>query len=213
MGVFKNLWCGLRGVLTEEQLALKSEQERLSKEIERLLLEREQELHPKATEAKAADGTLSITDWNHAYVKDLRSRFPQELTIDKTDAEVVQLFVDRYNHEHVEPKLEVLHSGIDPDGRIKMKLDWNEAFINLLRERGVKGDTDEKMIENYLAMMTRKVDAELFDEDEGDVPPPGALPGEREIERELENMDPEVVRRLEKTLRRRAQLKSPRKRA
>lgn len=167
---------------------------------------------PKASETKDAEGRLSVTGYNSAYVRDLRNRLPTELTSSKTDAEVVQLWVDRYNHEHVVPKLEVLHSGIEPDGRIKMKLEWNDAFIRLLQERGITGDTEEKMIENYLAMMTRKVDAELFDEEEGPKAAP-PLPDEHDIERELENMDPEVVRRLEKTLRRRAQLKSPRKRS
>lgn len=170
------------------------------------------EIHePKATETKDENGTLTVTQWNHAYAEAKRTSMPPELTVGKTDDEIVQLWVDRYNHEHVEPKLEVVHSGIDKMGRIKMKLEWNDAFIRLLQEQGIVGDTEEKMIENYLALMTRKVDAELFDEEEG----PKAsreLPNESDIERELENMDPEVVKRLEKTLRRRAQLKSPRKR-
>jgi hypothetical protein len=178
--------------------------------VKQLLEEAEQRLknleEPRATETKQPDGTLEVTGWNHAYVRDLRTRLPSDLTNGKTDSEVVQLWVDRYNHEHVEPKLEVLHSGIEADGRIKMKLEWNTAFVRLLQERGIAGDTEEKMVENYLAMMTRKVDADLYEEGEGEALTPNPrLPEEHEIERELEGMDPEVVRRMEKVIRRRAQ--------
>lgn len=177
-------------------------------EVQKVIDERLKALEePKATETKLPDGTLEVTGWNHAYVRDLRTRLPSDLTESKTDSEVVQLWVDRYNHEHVEPKLEVLHSGIEADGRIKMKLEWNSAFIRQLQERGIAGDTEEKMVENYLAMMTRKVDADVFDEAEGEpgAPSGARLPEEHEIERELENMDPEMVRRMEKVIRRRSQ--------
>jgi len=187
-----------------------------SKELQKKLDEVDRRLaeldEPHVIELKDADGKLRVSSWNHAYVRDLRTRLPPELTASATDTEVVQLWVDRYNHEHEDPKLNVLHAGIESDGRIKMKLDWNDAFIRLLQERGIQGETEEKMIENYLAMMTRKVDAELFDEEEGEAAPRPVIPDEHDIERELQDMDPEVVRRLEKAIRRRAQLKTPRKR-
>jgi len=169
---------------------------------------------PWAVEVKDSHGQLSIKDCNAAYVRDLRARLPEELTSAATNDEVIKLWTDRYNHEKIEPKLEVVHSGILPDGRIKMQLEWNDAFIRQLQERGIQGETEEKMVENYLAAMTRKVDADMYDDEEGaDRPAAPMLPDEHDIERELQNMDPEVVRRLERTIRRRSQLKSPRKRS
>jgi hypothetical protein len=160
---------------------------------------------PWAVERKDDVGSLQILDYNHAYVKDLRSRLPEELVQTANDAEVIQLWVDRYNHERVEPRLEVIHSGIDQEGRIRMKLDWNHTFIRLLQERGIPGETEEEMVENYLSMMTRQsqMDAIMGEMNDGQPQPPE--PSEEDIEGVLNTMDPETLRRLERTIRRRAQ--------
>lgn len=159
---------------------------------------------PWAIEKHDASGSLMILDYNHAYLKDIRSRLPDEMISSMSNQQVIQLWIDRYNHEHVEPKLEVVHAGIDEHGQIKMKLDWNHMFIKLLKRQGVPGETEEEMVENYLMMVTRDQREDAIAEDMVDALPGGA-PDEADIDTVLDTMDPAMVRRLEKTIRRRAQ--------
>lgn len=102
------------------------------------------------------DGKITVRDYNKAFVGQLREKHG-DLTDGKSDAEIVKLFHDRENIEHEEPRLEVLHAGIDEDGIVKMKLDWNQSFIRHLRENGIVGETDEEAIEIYLMMLSRDV--------------------------------------------------------
>lgn len=181
-----------------------------------IALELEANSVPKATEVKDDNGMLTVTDWNHAYAQAKRALLPPEISGAMTDDEVVKTWVERYNYEHEAPRFVMVHSTIDAENRITMKFDWNDAFIRQLQRLGIKGDTEEKMIENYLAMKKGRIDAEFLDEDEvdGDEQPAaeGKPPSEEEIERELDNMDPETLRRLSRTIRRRSQPKGPRKR-
>jgi hypothetical protein len=110
---------------------------------------------PWAAERKV-DGMLVIDDYNQAYPAYLRTILPQDLTSGLTDDDVIGLWVDRYNREHAEPRLEVVHAGIDSSGKIKMKLDWNNAFIQQLYAQGIEGDTEEEMVEQYLTMVTHQ---------------------------------------------------------
>lgn len=170
---------------------------------------------PWAVERKDETGALSIPNYNHAYVRDLRARLPEELTQTATNAEVIQLWIDRYNHERVEPRLEVVHAGVDQDGRIRMKLDWNQTFIRMLQERGIQGESDEEMVETYLSMVTRNNQYE--DDGLGEMAneqPQSTEPSEDDIEGILNTMDPDTLRKLERSVRRRAQTRgSSRKRS
>lgn len=100
---------------------------------------------------------LVVKNFNNAFVEQLKTELG-DLTDDKTDAEIVQLFGDRENIEHEEPRLEVLHFGVDEDGRVKMSLDWNTAFIKHLKAHGINAPTEEEAVEIYLMLLQRQVD-------------------------------------------------------
>lgn len=103
------------------------------------------------------DGKLVIEDYNRAFVDKLRNDLG-DLTLGKTDAQVVKLYLDRENLEHEEPKLTVEHMGIDKTGKIKMKLDWNQAFIRLLRDKaGIVSENEEEAIQAYLLRLSMDV--------------------------------------------------------
>lgn len=123
----------------------------------------EEDLTPRANVSYVA-GKLYVKDYNKAFVDDLRVKLGAELTDDKTDEEIVNLFVSRENIEQEEPYLNVVHSGIDADGRIKMKLDWNHSFINLLKKNGITGENDEEAIHRYLLLLTHNKMDELVGE-------------------------------------------------
>jgi len=107
-------------------------------------------------DVRYVDGKMSLKDYNKSFVEQLRHKHGS-LTIDKDDAAVIKLFTDRENIEHEEPKLEVKHTGIEEDGRVKMELDWNPAFIRHLAENGIIAETEDEAIQKYLAMLTHQV--------------------------------------------------------
>lgn len=101
-----------------------------------------------------SDGKLEVVDYNAAFVKKLRSQFGDLVNDETSDADVVKLYVDRENIDREEPRLEVLHLGIEEDGQLKIKLDWNKAFIDHLRKNGITGETEDEAIKEYLSRLT-----------------------------------------------------------
>jgi hypothetical protein len=107
---------------------------------------------------------VKVRSYNQSFVDDLKSRMG-DLIDGKTDDEIVKLFSDRENLELEEPRLDVLHSGISDDGRIKMKLDWNQAFIRHLADNGIIAETEEEAIEMYLSLLVSNRKNEISNED------------------------------------------------
>jgi hypothetical protein len=102
-------------------------------------------------------GKLVVKSHNKAWIDKLRWDLG-DLTFGKSDDEVVKLYVDRENLEHEEPRLTVDHMGIDENGKIKMKLDWNQAFIKLLRDKaGIVAESEEEAVQAYMLRLTMDV--------------------------------------------------------
>jgi hypothetical protein len=104
-------------------------------------------------DVRFVNGKMSVEDHNDAFTENLRSRLG-DLTTDKTDEQVIDLFVGRENIQYEEPYLDVKHSGIDEDGRVKMEMDWNTAFIRHLKENGIEAETEEEAVQKYLSLLT-----------------------------------------------------------
>jgi hypothetical protein len=96
---------------------------------------------------------LLVKGFNKAFVDEQRNK-QGDLCDGKTDKEIVNLFVDRENVEREDPKLDIIHMGIEADGKIKVKLDWNRAFIRHLQENGISGETEDEAIQAYLQLLT-----------------------------------------------------------
>ena len=112
----------------------------------------EPEPEPSQAEFSLVNGKLVIKKYNIAFVTELRQKLG-DLSDGKTDSEIVELYLSRENLEREEPKLDVQHFGMDEAGAVKMKLDWNRAFINHLRENGITGETEEEAVEMYLQLL------------------------------------------------------------
>lgn len=160
---------------------------------------------------KTVDNKLVVSDYNAAFVNQLRSQLQPEMIEMKTDAEVVQLWLDRYNYEHETPKLEVIHGEVENDGRVNIKLEWNDAFIRMLRSAGIEGSSEDELIRVYLATVTSKVDRdiaeieELDNFEEHDPAIQGVRkPSELDVTAIIDNMEPDVLKMFEKDIRRRA---------
>ena len=112
---------------------------------------------------KYVDGHVDVKGYNNLFVDNLRVKYG-DLSDGLTDEQVINLFCDRENIELEEPRLDVLHSGIDEDGRIKMKLDWNTAFIRHLNENGIQAETEEETIQIYLSLLTHQTAEDIIPE-------------------------------------------------
>lgn len=101
-----------------------------------------------------SDGKLVVVDYNQAFVQKLKASFGDLIDESTTDDQVVKLYVDRENIDREEPRLEVVHMGIEDDGQLRIKLDWNKSFIDHLRKNGIYADTEDEAIKLYLSRLT-----------------------------------------------------------
>lgn len=102
-----------------------------------------------------SDKNIKVKDCNKAFIDDVKNRHG-DLTIGKSDGEIIEIFEGRENVKREEPKLEVLHFGISEDGRVSMKLDWNSAFISHLAKHGITGETEEEAVQLYLSRLSKQ---------------------------------------------------------
>jgi hypothetical protein len=58
-----------------------------------------------------------------------------------------------------EPWVNVLRMGIDPDNVVQgyFELDWNEEFVVMLQEAGIRGASDEDVVNNWFNAVCRTV--------------------------------------------------------
>jgi hypothetical protein len=110
-----------------------------------------------------ADGKMIVKAYNKEFVNDLRIRMG-DLTDGLGDDDVIKLFSDRENIELEDPKLDVQHLGINDDGKIKMKLDWNPAFIRHLAENGIQAETEDEAVQIYLSLLTHQAAEDIIPE-------------------------------------------------
>ena len=147
------------------------------------------------------DGKLTVKHYNDAFVSDLRVKLGDVVSDDMSDDQIVALYVDRENIEREEPRLEVVHFGIEEDGQLKIKLDWNKAFIDHLRKNGITGETEDEAIKEYLSRLTTETaDAQ------GEIPD---VISRDKINEAFATIDHEAQRELDEAA---AQVKTPRRR-
>lgn len=111
---------------------------------------------PWANIKHQTDGSITISDFNHAFVKSVTEKLPSELIENKFDDEIVELWVNRYNLQFEMPNLTVVHGKISENDNIELKISWNKAFITQLRTLGFNGDSDEDIIHMYLNSMSNQ---------------------------------------------------------
>lgn len=55
-----------------------------------------------------------------------------------------------------EPSIDIKSSGIDDNGEVRLELEWNDSFINHLKENGYEGHTEDDIVNQWLnSMMAR----------------------------------------------------------
>ncbi len=164
-----------------------------------------------------ADKQIVSIAYNPAFVNDVRKSLGTELAGSyKTDQEIINLWKARRNYESEKPHLEVIHSSIAEDGKLSLKLSWNDAFIRMLKAHGFDGEDEDTIIQAYLASIAREntdgTPAQQLEAVSNDEPMPSrVITAANNIADALDDLPPETVREIERELRSRAQKRRARK--
>ena len=96
-----------------------------------------------------------VTEFNAAYLQRAKETLETFTVVsDKSDKEIVQMYYDREKIQNsTDPYLKIVHHEIK-DGRIRLELDWNTAFIDQLRSLGFPAGDEEDMVRDYLQSLT-----------------------------------------------------------
>ena len=81
--------------------------------------------------------------------------FKRQQRIDQNEAEkqAHTAYVSKMK-ESSEPWVEVL-GAVDTSQGVRIELDWNDAFVEYLRENGVAGIDDELIMQQYITLLLR----------------------------------------------------------
>jgi len=60
---------------------------------------------------------------------------------------------DEARRNGIEPWVEVRSAHLDPVKGIQIELDWNEAFVQYLKDNGLSGRDDETIVQKWLAFL------------------------------------------------------------
>ena len=63
-----------------------------------------------------------------------------------------------------EPWIDIRGYSQEVDGRLKIELDWNDAFIEQCKKEGLSGTSDEQIIQKYLSLLTHNIDQQIQDQ-------------------------------------------------
>ena len=117
-------WGKKKGQSIEERLAA----------LEESLIQEKQENYELVTELEKVNEELESAN--------------EELAVHR---EQLSKFDDKRNSP--EPWIEVIGDSIDPVRGLILKLDWNDAFIQYLKENGITGQDEDTAVQKYLALL------------------------------------------------------------
>lgn len=166
-----------RQLRAEEEERKRVEEENLRKKVEADILQAKMEsTTPWFEPIIGAEDATFVHEryrWNQAFIKDLIKKGHTG----ESDNEVFQSYLDRQHEEErqriveeerekkrlsSEPWVEVIGEKIDSDGRIELQLDWNAAFVKYLKLNGFRGQTDEILVQTWLAALERDASGEVY---------------------------------------------------
>ena len=55
------------------------------------------------------------------------------------------------------PWVEITGEAIDPEKGIRLSLDWNDEFIEYLKQNGITGADEEQVVQKYITMLYREL--------------------------------------------------------
>lgn len=139
--------------------------------IERSVIEKSDQPWFKNLAVEPTDDVTMLYDWNRAFIEKLKS----DGFTGSTDLQIVQAWHDseqdkkreeqkqnelKAKKESDEPWVEIIGEQFQTDEfdgqtNIGLKLDWNKAFIKLLKSKGFTGRSEDELVEKWLVTLNR----------------------------------------------------------
>ncbi len=84
-----------------------------------------------------------------------KKKADQELANANTELVILKEKQKEYDNKRNsnEPWVEVIGETVDPVKGIEIKLDWNDKFIDYLKESGIKASDEDTIVQKWLAML------------------------------------------------------------
>ena len=110
---------------------------------------------PKKKKGLSIEQRLDQLEHQLTVEKEDKQKLEAELTEATAELTVLrekhQEYEDRRNSP--EPWVEVIGESIDPVRGIEIKLDWNDAFIQYLKENGITAKDEDTAVQKWLAFL------------------------------------------------------------
>lgn len=71
----------------------------------------------------------------------------------KTKKQQVKRVVKPKTVKRVDPHVEIKSADFDPKKGMKIELDWNDEFIEYLKQNGYTGTSDEALVQKWLGQL------------------------------------------------------------
>lgn len=108
-----------------------------------------------------------LTQLEHQLTSEKEVTQQFEAKLKEANEELVMLREQHKDYEEKRnspiPWVEVIGESIDPIKGIEIKLDWNDAFIQYLKDNGISGKDEDVAIQKWLAMLYQDL-IEKFDQ-------------------------------------------------
>jgi hypothetical protein len=89
-------------------------------------------------------------------IDELEARHQQELTLaEERRVREIEIREEKIRElefvpEPIEPRVEIVSAGIGEDGMTRLQLDWNDEFVQHLKDNGYEGKDDEDIVNQWL---------------------------------------------------------------
>lgn len=128
---------------------------------------------PYKLETPPTESVATRYEWNPAFIRQLR----EQGHVGETDMQVIENWekkiaternakaveLDRkIKRESDEPWVEVVSERYDETKKqVEMKLDWNFAFVKMLRENGYSGHSEQEIIDKWFKRISQEIAGNL----------------------------------------------------
>ena len=105
-------------------------------------------MSPKSWGKKGKDREIAEAEYNLEGEK-------LQFELNKIESKYDRLEADKMG----EPYVNVIRMGIDPENVVQgyFELDWNDAFVAMLQEKGITGQSDEDVVNKWFNAVCRTV--------------------------------------------------------
>ena len=101
---------------------------------------------------KISEKTKKRKKLTEEVVKKKKVKPPKIVAIDLDNPDELEIEIPKQRSK-IKPSLNFILGTISPDGNVEVKMDWNQEFLNQIRDRGFSASREEEAIMSFLNWM------------------------------------------------------------